>query len=105
MYREGRNGATLGPPGGLRSGPNIALVKYWGVRDTDLVLPNNSSLSVTLGKFRTHTTVEFDPALEGDEFFLGGSRASGAPAEDVTRFLDRVRADRNERIRPRQISE
>lgn len=73
------------------AGPNIALVKYWGVRDADLVLPNNSSLSVTLGRFRTRTTVAFDPALGADEFFLGGVRASGGPLEDVTRFLDRVR--------------
>ena len=28
--------------------PNIALVKYWGKRDEALILPHQSSLSVTL---------------------------------------------------------
>ena len=27
---------------------NIAVIKYWGKRDTDLILPVNSSLSATL---------------------------------------------------------
>jgi diphosphomevalonate decarboxylase len=42
------------------SSPNIALIKYWGKRDQDLILPYNSSISVTIDGLRTHTTVEFD---------------------------------------------
>jgi diphosphomevalonate decarboxylase len=75
------------------AGPNIALVKYWGVRDPARVLPNNSSLSVTLGRFRTRTTVEFEEGRSGDEFTLNGAPASGGPLADVSRFLDRVRAE------------
>ena len=30
--------------------PNIALIKYWGKTDQDLILPLNGSLSVTLDK-------------------------------------------------------
>jgi len=34
----------------VRVAPNIALIKYWGKRDEDLILPCNSSLSCTLDR-------------------------------------------------------
>ena len=39
--------------------PNIALVKYWGKKDEDLIIPLNTSLSVTLDKnvLKTKTSV------------------------------------------------
>jgi diphosphomevalonate decarboxylase len=72
--------------------PNIALVKYWGVRDPELALPYNSSLSVSLERLRSRTTVRFDPTLEDDRVVLNGSTATGGPRDGVVRFLDRVRA-------------
>jgi diphosphomevalonate decarboxylase len=71
--------------------PNIALVKYWGVRDRTLALPYNSSLSVTLDRLRSRTTVQFDPSLADDRVTLNGRRATGGPRDGVVRFLDRVR--------------
>jgi diphosphomevalonate decarboxylase len=71
--------------------PNIALVKYWGVRDPRRVLPYNSSVSVTLDRLRSRTTVTFDPDLEEDIVELNGRPAVGGPGDDVVRFLDRVR--------------
>ncbi|KAL8785561.1 MAG: hypothetical protein Q9213_003309 [Squamulea squamosa] len=43
---------------------NIAVIKYWGKRDTRLNLPTNSSLSVTLSQsdLRTHTTASCSPS-------------------------------------------
>jgi diphosphomevalonate decarboxylase len=73
--------------------PNIALVKYWGMRDRARAIPFNSSLSVTLGRFRSHTTVRFDPALDADQVELNGAPAAGGPREGVVGFLDRVRSD------------
>lgn len=72
--------------------PNIALVKYWGVRDPALGLPYNSSLSVTLDRLRTRTSVRFDPRLDDDRVELNGAPATGGPRDGVVRFLDRVRA-------------
>jgi len=71
--------------------PNIALVKYWGVRDPELVLPFNSSVSVTLAGLRSRTTVRFDPGLEEDHVALNGRESSGGPRTAVVRMLDRVR--------------
>lgn len=55
---------------------NIAVVKYWGKRDTVLNLPTNSSLSVTLSQddLRAHTTATCSAsyAEESDSLLLNG---------------------------------
>ena len=71
--------------------PNIALVKYWGVRDERLALPYNSSISVTLDRLRTRTTVSFDRSLEADTFRLNGRPAPPKALASVSELLDRVR--------------
>ena len=67
MAPRARPSATYEAP------PNIALVKYWGVRDPALALPYNSSLSVTLDRLRSRTTVRFDPELDEDWVVLNGT--------------------------------
>ncbi|HTT46208.1 MAG TPA: diphosphomevalonate decarboxylase [Thermoplasmata archaeon] len=71
--------------------PNIALVKYWGVRDREHQVPFNSSISVTLDRMRSRTTVRFDPGLGDDRVRLNGEPATGGPRDGIVRFLDRVR--------------
>jgi diphosphomevalonate decarboxylase len=39
--------------------PNIALIKYWGKRNDDLILPYTESLSLTLEPFKTTTTISY----------------------------------------------
>ncbi|HTT14701.1 MAG TPA: diphosphomevalonate decarboxylase [Thermoplasmata archaeon] len=72
--------------------PNIALVKYWGQRDRARMIPFNSSLSVTLDRFRSRTRLRFDPSLREDVVVLNGAPAAPGPRDGVVRFLDRVRA-------------
>ena len=71
---------------------NIALIKYWGKRDEELMLPANSSLSVTLDRFFTVTTVEFLEDATKDEFYFNGELASETETKKVSRFLDIVRS-------------
>lgn len=71
---------------------NIALIKYWGKRDEELMLPANSSLSVTLDRFFTVTTVEFLEDATKDVFYFNGERASETETKKVSRFLDIVRS-------------
>ncbi|MEM7049691.1 MAG: diphosphomevalonate decarboxylase [Acidobacteriota bacterium] len=86
---------------------NIALIKYWGARDLERVLPSNRSLSMTLERCRSTTTVCFDEDHPGaDEVWLvddhGQSRpASAAFAERAVQHLERLRrwADRRGRLR------
>jgi diphosphomevalonate decarboxylase len=40
---------------------NIAFVKYWGVQTLEEVRPRNASISMTLSRCRTTTTVRHDP--------------------------------------------
>lgn len=51
---------------------NIALVKYWGKRNKELMLPQNSSISMTLDGLYAHTTVEFEKEYQNDIFILNG---------------------------------
>lgn len=71
-----------------RAHTNIALIKYWGKKDVDLIIPQNSSLSLTLDHFYTDTTVKFDETLTQDIFTLNGE-----PAENpkVGHFMDLIR--------------
>ncbi|MFG2603355.1 diphosphomevalonate decarboxylase [Streptomyces sp. NPDC048514] len=71
--------------------PNIALIKYWGKRDEDLVLPRVDSLSMTLDIFPTTTGVRVAPEAEHDAVTLGGRPAEGDALRRVVDFLDLVR--------------
>lgn len=53
---------------------NIAVLKYWGKRDEDLLLPVNSSLSATLHQedLKTTTSIVADSAFDADRIFLNG---------------------------------
>lgn len=73
--------------------PNIALVKYWGKREERLILPHQSSLSVTLGPLAVTTTVEFEPARGDDEVRINGKVAQGSERERVVALLKLVRAE------------
>lgn len=70
---------------------NIALIKYWGKRDDSLILPMNSSLSLTLDGFYTKTTVAFREELSEDVFYLNQQPVTGEQYRRVASFLDIVR--------------
>ncbi len=71
--------------------PNIALIKYWGNRDTHLRLPANGSISMTLGGLETRTRVTFDPSRSSDLILLNGLPAGEAAAARISQHLDRIR--------------
>ncbi|KAJ9116002.1 hypothetical protein QFC24_006843 [Naganishia onofrii] len=54
---------------------NIACIKYWGKRNTSLILPTNSSLSVTLSQDHLRSTTTSSTSQEyapGDRLWLNG---------------------------------
>ncbi|KAF9793128.1 GHMP kinase [Thelephora terrestris] len=77
---------------------NIACIKYWGKRDTKLILPTNDSLSVTLDQdhLRSTTTSRADPSFTKDRLWLNGTeeeiKPNGRTATCIAE-MKRLRAD------------
>jgi len=84
-----------------RAHPNIALVKYWGKRDADRILPHQSSLSVTLAPLEVVTTVRF--GAPEDMVTLHGAPARGKERVRVLSLLERVRAETERPLGPVQV--
>jgi diphosphomevalonate decarboxylase len=57
-----------------RAQPNIALIKYWGKRDTVKNLPAVGSISVTLNDLFTEMTVSLDAELERDRLIVNDEK-------------------------------
>lgn len=84
---------------------NIALVKYWGKKDQQLILPQTDSLSLTLDEFYTTTKVNFDQGLTTDQVTVNGQRLAGTAAQKVTHLLDIVRQRSGLSARARVVSQ
>lgn len=85
-----------------RAQPNIALIKYWGKRDSIRNLPAVGSISITLAELVTTMSVEFDDSLRDDVFVLN-DREDATMLPRVSRCLDSVGG--KERRRARIVSE
>ena len=60
-----------------RAQPNIALIKYWGKRDTNRNLPAVGSISLTLSELHTEMCVELDVSLDEDVLVVNGVENPG----------------------------
>jgi len=70
---------------------NIALVKYWGKRDSRLNLPAVGSISVTLDSIFTETRVRFIDGHREDTVSLNGLPADEPERLRVSHFLNLIR--------------
>ena len=70
----------------IRAPSNIALIKYWGKANEDLIIPLNSSLSLTtdIEEVYTNTEVQAGPELQGVVLVLNGKE------DKLTRRIVRV---------------
>ncbi len=69
---------------------NIAFVKYWGVRDAELNIPYNDSLSMNLSDAVTVTTVHFGD-YPADTLVIDRHGAAPAQVRRASRHLDHIR--------------
>lgn len=70
---------------------NIAFIKYWGKKDTQLRLPANGSISMNLSGLTTTTTVEFNASLKTDECTIDDVKIE-KEQKRVSEHLDRIRS-------------
>lgn len=86
---------------------NIALVKYWGKRNKELMLPQTGSISLTLDGLQTHTTVEFDPKYKEDALIIN-SKEIPKGTEDyddyVGKFLTILRGIAGSDLKAKMVS-
>lgn len=80
----------------VRAPSNIALIKYWGARDLERAVPRNPSISMTLERCVSRSTVEVLPdATESEVLWrgVGGELVPAPPAfaERIRRHLDFLR--------------
>lgn len=69
----------------VRAHTNIALIKYWGKKDAKLRLPLMSSLSMTLDKFYTDTSIE---VADKNVFYLNGKKQTDDSSKRVFTYLE-----------------
>lgn len=74
-----------------RSHTNIALIKYWGKENEELIIPKNNSLSLTLDAFYTETQVTFDSDLKNDELWLDGKKQDDTALKKVQTVINIAR--------------
>jgi diphosphomevalonate decarboxylase len=75
--------------------PNIALIKYWGKRDTSRNLPAVGSISITLDELFTRMQVQLDAGFSEDMLTVNGEPAAKMLPR-IGQCLDRVLGhDRN----------
>ncbi len=69
---------------------NIALVKYWGKRDSTLILPQNGSISMTCDGLQTTTTVEFSAKCNEDTVMINDEELK-KDEKDILGHVDKIR--------------
>lgn len=88
-----------------RANANIALIKYWGKEDEELIIPKASSLSLTLDALYTETIVSFIDADE-DIFYLDDQIQDRAETEKLSKYIDKFRdlASSNKKVEVRSYN-
>ncbi len=67
---------------------NIALCKYWGKADSVNVYPTTTSISFTLDKFYTITSIESQSNQQQHTIIINNQQANELDTLKVTRFLE-----------------
>ena len=76
----------------VRSYANIAIIKYWGKKDTVEMIPATSSISLTLENMYTETSLSSLPAsAPSDEFYINCILQDPSEHKKMGEIIDRFR--------------
>ena len=76
----------------VKSYANIAIVKYWGKKDAEKIIPATSSISLTLENMYTETQLSpLAATAKQDEFYINGVLQDEAEHAKIGRIIDRFR--------------
>ena len=96
----------------VKSYANIAIIKYWGKKDKQKMIPATSSISLTLKDLYTETEIEFIDDTEikkevekngekfsgiRDLFFLNSELQDKIHTEKISKVVDLFRTQENEK--------
>jgi len=88
-----------------RSPANIAFIKFWGKKNSELNIPFNDSMSMNLSDCYTTASVEFSSDLADDLIVINKEKVEGNKRGKVVKFLDLVRQMAKSNARARVVSE
>uniref|UniRef100_A0A1I8B017 GHMP_kinases_N domain-containing protein n=1 Tax=Meloidogyne hapla TaxID=6305 RepID=A0A1I8B017_MELHA len=74
---------------------NIALIKYWGKKNKDLIIPLNDSISLTINSLCAITKISIDSNLENDLVIINGQKENNSRFERVFNEVRNIGRERN----------
>ncbi|MBF0714226.1 diphosphomevalonate decarboxylase [Gemella sp. GH3] len=77
---------------------NIALVKYWGKKSKNPVLPFNPNISLRLDSLYSKTKIE-KSSSGYDEFYINDKKQSDKEVSKIINFIDKFVPSKRERIK------
>ncbi len=77
---------------------NIALVKYWGKKQKNPVLPFNPNLSLRLDKLKTKTKI-IKSSSNDDEFYINDEKQSKEELSKIINFINKFIPKNREKIK------
>jgi diphosphomevalonate decarboxylase len=70
---------------------NIALIKYWGIEDSNINLPSNGSISMNLEQLKTKINIHFSESLVADKLIINDQIGNEEMMMRLSLFLDHIR--------------
>ena len=77
---------------------NIALVKYWGKKSKDPVLPYNPNISLRLDNLLSKTKIEKNNNNNIDEFYINDEKQSQEEVDKMIKFISKFAPTNREAI-------
>ncbi len=82
---------------------NIAFIKYWGKKDEDKKIPENTSISMNLSDLTTTTTVEFSQQFTEDSVIIN-DEINDVQTNRVIKYLDLIRKKTKLKLKAKVVS-